>query len=357
MLYAVIMAGGAGTRFWPESRAAVPKQLLALAGERTMLQATFDRLQGLVPAERIFVITNQALVPAVREQLPDLPTDSVVGEPCKRDTAPCVGLAAELVARRDPDATMLVMPSDHVITPTETFQSALRTAAGLVADRPERIVTFGIRPTYPAESFGYIERGEPIEDSSTVFQVVRFREKPNAATAQAYLDTKRFYWNAGIFVWRAATLRGALQRFQPEMSQHLATIGKAIGTANFATTLHDEFHAIQGKSVDFAVMEHYDCVLVMEAPFQWDDVGSWQAMGRVLGSDSEGNTLIGRNIAVDTRGTIVKSDREHLVVTLGLKDCIVVRTPDATLVANKHDEESIRKVVEILRAKGWHEFL
>ena len=214
-----------------------------------------------------------------------------------------------------------------------------------------------VRPTYPAESFGYIERGESIDDTRPVFRVVKFREKPNAETAQEYLRTKRFYWNAGIFVWRAAAVRSALERFEPAMAEHLLVIGNSLGTSKFSATLEREFPAIQGKSIDYAVMERYDNVLVIEEPFDWDDVGSWQSLARLRGGDADGNSVVGRHVGLNTSGTIVKTDSDHLVVTLGLTDCIVVHTSNATLVANKHDEESIRKLVEILRARGWSEYL
>jgi mannose-1-phosphate guanylyltransferase len=357
MLHAVIMAGGSGTRFWPESRNSRPKQLLKLAGDRTMIQATVDRLAGLVAAERTYVVTNRQLVDQVRAQLPQLSADAVVGEPCKRDTAPCVGLAAELIHARDPDGVMIVLPADHVISPTGTFQAALSAAAELVAADGRRFVTFGIRPTYAAESFGYIERGDAIPAPLPAFKVVRFREKPNAATAEQYLATQQFYWNAGIFVWKAAAVRAALAQFEPEMADRLAQIGGAVGTARFISTLDEQFQAIRGKSVDYAIMEHYDNVIVVEAPFRWDDVGSWQSMARIQGADADGNTVVGKHVGYRSTGCIIKTDDDHLVVTLGMKDCIVVRTPDATLVANKHDEESIRKIVEIIQQRGWTEYL
>ena len=363
MLYAVIMAGGAGTRFWPASRTLLPKQLLEFVGGRTMIQATVDRIAELVPPERTLVVTNQQLIAPIAAQLPQLPAGGILGEPCKRDTAPCIGLAAALIARTDPDATMVVMPSDHVIQPVEDFHRAIRSAAQLVVEQPRRIVTFGIRPTYPAESFGYIERGEPLAGTAAntksppAFRVNRFREKPNAATAREYLATGNFYWNSGIFVWRASTIVDALSKFEPQMSSHLQTIAAAAGSPDFAATLLREFAAIQGKSIDYAVMEHYDDVAVIEAPFQWDDVGSWQSLIRLRGTDADGNTIIGRHLGVNTSGSIVRTDENHLVVTLGLHDCIVVHTPDATLVANKHDEEAIRKVVELLKERGWIEYL
>ncbi len=361
MLHAVIMAGGAGTRFWPASRAATPKQLLNLSGSRTMIQMTVDRLGQAVPADRVLVVTNQRLVAGIQEQLPELPPTAIVGEPCKRDTAPCIGLAALAVRRTDPDATLAVMPSDHVIGTAESFQQAIQFAAGLVDEAPQRIVTFGIPPTYPAESFGYIQRGAQVaaaDDSTQVaYQVEQFREKPDEATARDYLAAGGYYWNAGIFVWKAETILAALRTYQPQLYERLERIADVWGTNQFDDVLAREFTAIEGISIDYAVMEHADDVVVVEAQYDWDDVGSWQALARLHGTDDQGNTAIGKHLGVDTQGTIVRTDDDHLVVTLGLEDCIVVHTPDATLVAHKHQEEAIRQVVRQLESRDWREYL
>ena len=366
MLHAVIMAGGAGTRFWPASRTALPKQLLDLAGRRTMIQETVDRLGRLVPAERVLVVTNRSLTDAVTAQLPQLPRHAVLGEPCKRDTAPCIALAAALLLSSDPDAVMAVMPADHVIRQEDRFQEAISQAAALVSQDDRRIVTFGIRPTYPAESFGYIERGETVRDLAEahgdepnlpVFRVNRFREKPSADVARTYIETGNFYWNAGIFVWRAATILDAIRRFEPDMHQHIAAIAAAAGSNRFGETFDREFTAIRGKSIDFAVLERYEHVVVVEAPFDWDDLGSWRSLERLYGTDEAGNTVIGRHLGIRTTGSIVRSSDRHLVATLGMTDCIIVHTEDATLVANKNDEEAIRQVVQLIREQGWEEYL
>jgi mannose-1-phosphate guanylyltransferase len=362
MIHAVIMAGGTGTRFWPLSRNARPKQLLDLGSGRTMIQATVDRLAGLVPAERTWVITNRSLVDPIARQLPELAGERIVGEPCKRDTAPAVGLAAKLVLREDREATMVVMPADHLIQPTEAFQAAISQAVAIVAERPQTLVTFGIKPTYPAETFGYIERGEASggrqpPESNAAFSVVRFREKPARSVAEEYLASGKFYWNSGIFVWRARTILDAITRYEPEIAGHIGAIGNALGRHDFTAVLDREFSAIRGKSIDYAVMERHQPVVVIEAPFQWDDVGSWQALARSQGADAAGNTAIGRHLGIRTSGSIVHTSGEHLVVTLGLNDTIVVHTPDATLVADKSQEEAIREVVKELEARGWKEHL
>jgi mannose-1-phosphate guanylyltransferase len=371
MLHAVIMAGGTGTRFWPLSRAARPKQLLDLTGGRTMLQATIDRLGGLAPPERTWVITNRSLVAPIAEQLPQLDKQRIIGEPCKRDTAPAIGLAALLVVSDDPDATMIVMPSDHLIQPSEAFQKAISQAAELVEAEPETLVTFGIKPTYAAESFGYVERGEGrvqgsgfrvqrgTENNSagSVYSVKKFREKPAKSVAEEYLASGNFYWNSGIFVWKARTILDALARYEPAICDHLEVIQNHIGKPEFAEVFDREFTAIRGKSIDFAVMEHYQPVVVIEAPFTWDDVGSWQALARSVPGDDAGNTTIGKHLGIRSAGCIVRSSDDHLVVTLGMKDAIVVHTPDATLVADKQQEEAIREVVKALEQRSWQEYL
>ncbi len=255
---------------------------------------------------------------------------------------------------------MAVMPSDHVIGDSEAFVRAIRVGADLVAADPGRIVTFGIRPTYPAESFGYIERGAalaPTVPPMSVYQVRQFREKPKAEIAKQYLAAGTFYWNSGIFVWHAATIVRALEAREPQMMASLRTIVAASGGADFAQIFAREFSAIHGISIDYAVMEHAQDVLVIEAPFAWDDVGSWQAITRLQGTDAEGNTIQAKHVGLRTNNSIVRGPDGHLIVTLGLKDTIVVHTPDATLVANKHDEEAIRELVKLIAENGWQEYL
>jgi mannose-1-phosphate guanylyltransferase len=381
MLHAVVMAGGSGTRFWPESRADRPKQLLPMFGQKSLLQETVERLLGLVALERIWVATTERLAPAVAEQLPELRRDAILIEPCKRDTAPCIGLAALRLIREDPEATMIVLPADQRIAPVEAFQQTLRLADQLVQEDASRLITFGIRPTYPAETFGYIERGEPIQllppETDVVsgefpapgkskgsigpraYRVQKFHEKPHAAVAQQYLESGRFYWNSGMFVWKARTILAELERHQPAMYSHLDRIAQAADTPVFDQVLQKEFSAIQGISIDYAVMEHAENVLVVEAPFTWDDVGNWRALERWISADPQGNVLAAeRPLLLDSAGCIVRStDPKHLVVAVGLQDLLIVVTPDATLVADKRREESLRKVTQMLAERGWTEYL
>ncbi len=359
MLHAVIMAGGSGTRFWPASRQIKPKQLLKMGGQRTMLQTTFDRMQGLVSSEHVLILTNNQLTDAVVAQLPDLPLEHIVGEPCKRDTAPCIGVAASLVQAADADGIMVVMPSDHVIEPKSEFHRAIKAGVRLVEEDPTRIVTFGIRPTYPAESFGYIQRGQAIEcvPGTSTFKVDRFREKPDRATAEEYVGAGTFYWNSGIFLWKAKTILEALQKFEPEMYDLIQNIAHGIGTSEFQSSFEEHFAKIKGKSIDFAVMERHENVVVIEAPFQWDDVGSWQAIARLIEPDAMGNAVDGPYLPIDSSNMIIRSESEHLVVTIGMSDTIVVHTPDATLVAPKSEEERVREVVKQLAELGHQQYL
>jgi len=324
-----------------------------------MLQTTFDRLSGLVSSQHVLVATNAQLVDAVVSQLPDLPIEHIIGEPVKRDTAPCIGVAASLIQAADKDGIMIVMPSDHVIEPRSEFHRAIQAGVQLIEQDPERIVTFGIRPTYPAESFGYIERGSVLEGAPGVaaFEVQRFREKPKMELAEEFFKAGTFYWNSGIFLWSAKTVLGALKAYEPEMFAQIEKIAQAIGKPNFQSNFVEHFEAIRGKSIDYAVMEKHPKVAVIEAPFQWDDVGSWQAMSRLLKPDSHGNAVEGPFLGIDSQNLIVRTDPDHLVVTIGMKDVIVVHTKDATLVAPKHQEERVREVVKQLQELGLREYL
>ena len=294
MLHAIIMAGGTGTRFWPASRNDSPKQLLRLVGEATMLRQTLDRLGDLVPNERRMVVTNKRLVEAMREQLPELPAAAIVGEPCKRDTAPCIGLAALLVSRNDPDATMVVMPADHVIRPAEKFQAAIRQAAAMVDESPGRIVTFGIQADVSGGDFWVhpprarrSERARAVA-AGYVPSVKQFKEKPDAATAKKYVDSGEYYWNSGIFVWRAAHDSGRPAKAAAGNARVTWKRSSPPGTRKDRDAVFErEFTAIKPISIDYAVMEHATDVAVIEAPFEWDDLGGWQSLARLAGQRRE----------------------------------------------------------------------
>jgi mannose-1-phosphate guanylyltransferase len=360
MLHATIMAGGSGTRFWPASRKQFPKQFLNFTGDSSMLQNTVDRLVELCPLDQITIVTNAALVDTVDSQLANRPGVQVIGEPAKRDTAPCIALAASLALARDPQATMLIMPSDHLIANRGLFTAAIRAAVAALDRDPNQLITFGIPPTYPAEVFGYIERDEtPLAGHEfPTYAVKRFREKPDKATAEMFLKTGKFYWNAGIFVWRAATILQALRQLEPAIMAVIDRIAASINTDQFAATLNAEFPKIVGKSIDYAVMEKYPNVRVIAAPFDWDDVGSWTSVERLRTPDSDGNAVDAeRFLGIKAKSCIIRGHEQKLLVAIGVSDLIIVQTADATLIADKRDEASVKQVVEELEKRGWHDLL
>ncbi|MFQ5730826.1 MAG: mannose-1-phosphate guanylyltransferase [Planctomycetaceae bacterium] len=359
MLHAVIMAGGSGTRFWPQSRRSRPKQLLPLTGERTMIQATVDRVSSEIPAERTWIVTNRQQASATAEQLPDVPADNLLIEPCGRNTAPCIGLAAIRLLHGDPDAVMLVMPADHAIQPAERFLAAVSDAVGTVQRDPQSLVLFGVPPVRPATGYGYIERGESLPgDGAAVSRVASFREKPDRETAERYLQSGDFSWNCGIFVWRADTILESLKEFEPEIHERLTRLEESLGSAGWQSALATEFPEMTNVSIDYAVLERSQSVTVIEAPFEWDDVGSWGSLPRLLGTNEAGNTIDGRHAGLETTGCIIRNtDAGHLVATIGVDDLIVVHTPDATLVARCGDDDAIRTLVEELQSRGFDAFL
>lgn len=356
MLHTVIMAGGSGTRFWPASRARRPKQFLTLLGGRSLIQRTWDRCQLLTPPERCWVVTGEAHIDLVREHLPDLPAGNLLVEPAPRNTAPAIGLAALHIQEADPDAAMAVFPSDHLIDPPDRFVLAIRAAEAALVREPDSLVLFGIRPTFPATGFGYIEAGEPAPSSTGAAQamaarpVASFREKPDRPTAETFLASGRFLWNSGIFVWRAARLTELLAVHEPEMAAGLRRIG---GAANRATAIRAEFPGLRSISIDYAVLEREaPSARVIAAEFEWDDVGSWEALARRIAADPQGNRTAGPHIGIETSNCLVQTEAGHLVATIGVENLLIVHSPDATLVARRDDEPGMKKLIEQLRARG-----
>jgi mannose-1-phosphate guanylyltransferase len=359
MLHAIIMAGGSGTRFWPKSRRNRPKQLLCLTGESTMLQQTVARIEPLVPRERILIITGADQAQATRAQLPNLPAHNVIAEPCPRDTAPCVGLAAGIVADKDPAATMIVMPADHVIEPALMFLATVRAAVSVIEDDPSVLITFGIKPTRPETGYGYIERGPLLETRAgiPVHRVVQFREKPDRATAERFLAAGTFVWNSGIFVWRARTILNEIRAHRPQLAEGLEPILRSIGTPEESATLARLFPDLVRVPIDKAVMEHARNVRVLEVPYDWSDVGDWRAVASLLEHDAAGNATQGIVVARDTTGSIIISDDGGLVAILGVDDLVVVHSGKATLVARKDQLDKLKALVEGLDEAGYGSYL
>lgn len=359
MLRALIMAGGSGTRFWPQSRQSLPKQFLRFFGERSLLQLAYDRIKGVVGAQGVFVFTNERLVGRTREQLSELSSDHVVGEPCGRDTAACIGLAASILAARDPHSRMIVLAADHLIQPTEAFHAAVRAADDFCQSHPEALVTFGIRPTRPATAYGYLRRDEKCGEPGgvPVYRLAGFHEKPDLARAEEFVASGEYFWNAGIFCWRTETILSEIERLEPALFRAVCRIVDAWNTPRRESVFASEFERLEKVSIDFAVMEKSKEVYMIEAPFEWDDVGSWGALERVLPADEAGNVGIGARLALDTRSTIVVTSDDHLVATLGVSDLIIVHAGDATLIAHKKDEQEVKRLLSMLESQGLEQYL
>lgn len=350
MLHSVIMAGGSGTRFWPASRSTYPKQLLPIGTPRPLVEETVDRISELVPPERVLIVTNAAYAGMTRELLSEVPPENVIGEPAGRDTSACIGLAALILHAGDPDALMAVMPSDHIISPPRVFCATLEAAAGLLEKRKEALVTFGIQPTFPSTGYGYIKQGlERDRVGGIAFcEVESFREKPNMETAISFLQEGGYYWNSGIFMWRADTILDMIARFLPELHKGLMRLKPALGTADFQEALEQVYPSLQKISIDFGVMEKAEERIVAAVDFGWDDVGSWRVLERLLEADSSGNFVQGDFQAIEAKNNIV-SARGGMVGLIGVEGLIVVHTPDATLVCKKENAEAVKKLVETLK--------
>jgi len=352
--FVIIMAGGRGERFWPVSRQATPKQLITLLGERSFLQQTVARLDGVVPVENIFVITNKVQAKAVQKQLLQLPLENIIAEPCGRDTCAAVALGAALVGQRNPDGVMAVLPADHVIPTVEDFQQVLSDAFD-VASREPMIVTIGIKPTEPATGYGYIKTGAVVEgaERTLFFRAEKFVEKPPLEKAVEYLASGEYRWNAGMFIWSHATITRALDRFQPELGEAARRWMKGIGNSRLKRILAKEYPSIKKISVDFAIMEKADNVLVADGSFEWDDLGAWPALARHLEKDSNGNCASGRLVQVDSENNIVFDARKKKrtpTALVGIRDCIIVQTDDALLVAHRNQSQQIKELVAKLGA-------
>jgi mannose-1-phosphate guanylyltransferase len=358
-LFAVIMAGGSGTRFWPASRHAHPKQLLAIGGDEALLVQTSRRLGDLVPPERQMVVTGAHLVDAVRAMLPAIPPEQVIGEPVGRDTAACVGLAASLIERIDATATVVAMSADHVMTPEEVFREHMSVAAAALDAHPDRVLVFGIQPTRPETGYGWLRQGDVVGEFNgrSVHELDRFVEKPDAAGAQAMFDAGGHAWNAGLFAFRPGTMLEAYRQHLPQLAAGLATLGEAWGQGDFEQTLGRVFPDLQATSIDKGVMEKLSGTLMLPLPLAWDDVGAWSALERLREPDDRGNVADGELVALEASGHIVSAPAGSLVAIKGVDDLIVVHTPDATLVCRRDDDQGVKAIVEELRARGLTAFL
>jgi mannose-1-phosphate guanylyltransferase len=357
--FVIIMAGGRGERFWPVSRERKPKQLIQLLGDRSFLQQTVNRVLPLVPIKNVLIVTNEAQAPEVRRQLPKLPRENIIAEPVGRDTCAAVTLGAALVGARSTTGVMAVLPADHVITEEKKFQQVLADAFDL-ASRGRAIVTIGIKPTEPATGYGYIRVGEALPPPpgakayKTVFhRAEQFVEKPHFDKAIEYLNTGTYRWNAGMFIWSFVTITEGLQKHRPEMYEACQRWFKAAGSpAKLKKMLAKEYPEIKRISIDYALMEHAQNVIVADGAFEWDDLGSWTALARHLKADPEGNCVMAEFIHVDAARNIIfdtrTGDRRTPIAVVGLRDSILVQTDDAVLLAHRSQAQKVKELVKKL---------
>ena len=342
---AVIMAGGRGERFWPKSRNNCPKQFLSLTADKeTMIQKTVKRLDKIVEPGDVFVVTNAAYREIVETQLPQIPKENILSEPCARNTAPCIAYAAAVIKKKYDDAVMLVLPSDHLIGYVNIYHRALRKAIA-AAEEGQNLVTIGITPTYPETGYGYINFGDEKGDA---FEVERFVEKPDLTTAKKYLASGNYLWNSGMFVWKVSSIMANIQKFMPEVYDGASRIGESFGTDDFEEVLIREFEAFPSESIDFGIMEKAENIYTIPGSFGWDDVGSWLAMERINETDDDKNFIEGDVIAVDSKRTTICGGR-RLIAAVGTRDLIIVDTDDVLLVCSKNSTQDVKKVISKLK--------
>ncbi|MCM1568093.1 MAG: sugar phosphate nucleotidyltransferase [Roseburia sp.] len=347
---ALIMAGGRGERFWPRSRADRPKQFIDIMGNgRTMIQLTVDRILPIVRMEDIYIATNESYKELVREQLPDIREENIICEPEGRNTAPCIGLGAAYMLKKNEDAVMLVLASDHLIRYEDSFRSVLREAVE-IAQEKRNIVTIGITPDCPETGYGYIKR-DSSKRKGKAYGVRRFVEKPDLETATEYLASGEYLWNSGMFVWKASTVMACMEEYLPDIFQGLMLISAHIGTPEEKQVLCREFTAMRAESVDYGIMEKAEDIYVLPGQFGWDDVGSWLAVGRLKEEDEVKNTITGHVVTVDTKDCIIEAQNK-LIATVGIENMVIVDTEDVTLIGDKQRMGDIKKLLEKLREGG-----
>ena len=350
--YAVIMAGGRGERFWPLSTSARPKQFLSLFGGKPLIAHAVDRLEGVVPPERVIVITSADLVPVTAEAAPSLPRENIIGEPCPRDTAAAVALACGIVSARDPEGVVAILTADQLMTNVDGFRRVLSDSF-TAAEKSGDIVTIGIKPSYPATGFGYIEAGELLDFKldTPIHKASRFVEKPDVDKATAYLESGRFYWNAGMFIWHVRTMAAAVRAHAPALDILLEAPSAAKTPEALAAKLAEVYPGLTKISVDYAIMEHSDNIAVAMGDFGWDDVGTWSAIAAHFDADENGNIILGTGEALDSKDNVVVSQDGHMTALLGVSNLVVVHSGNATLVCPRDRAQELKTLVKKIGAR------
>jgi len=345
-LFAVIMAGGVGSRFWPRSKERTPKQLLKIFGERTMIQDTVVRLDGIIKKENIFIITNKVQKNEIVNQLPQLPEENIIEEPFGRNTAACIGLASIIIEKKSKDGVTIILPADHIIKDVEAFHSTLKRASSF-AYNSNGLVTIGIKPSRPETGYGYIQIDETVVEDE-IFKVYTFAEKPNYATAVRFVESGDFFWNSGMFIWRVDAILGEIKQHMPELYEGLVTIKKDIGTPQFESTLSNTYGLLRNISIDYGIMEKSQKVYLTKGEFAWSDVGSWEEVYQLSEKNEDGNAVFGNAFTQMTADSYIFSPNKFSAV-IGVENLIIINTDDALLVCRRDQAQEVKKIVDHLK--------
>lgn len=356
-LYCLIMAGGSGTRFWPRSRIAKPKQYLNLFGSKSLLQSTIERFNSFTERENIYIVSSQNQSQILEEQAVDIPRDNLIYEPVGKNTLPCIGLAAMFAERENPDGIMVVSPSDHLIENNDLFRDTILTAAK-IADEREGIVTIGITPSYPATGYGYVKVGQNIDSDSRIrqFKVDRFVEKPDESKASMYLNQGGFFWNSGLFIFKISVFLKAVEQHAPDLYKDLRKIQEKMGTPDFYQVLDTVYKAVEGISIDYGIMEHANNIYLVEGSFIWNDLGSWESVYLTDNKDEAGNVTSGDVMTLDSSDSYIYTDN-GLIAVVGLDNVVVVKEGNAILVCSREKTEEVKRIVEQLKEKNKDQYL
>ncbi len=360
-MYFVIMAGGAGTRFWPRSRQDKPKQLLKIVGENTMLQETVNRVKEITRPEKILIITGENLKDEIIVQIPEIPQENIISEPFGRNTAPCLALAATIINKREngKPAIMIALPADHLVKDISKFQKSLIVAAK-VAETSDTLVTIGIKPTYPEPGYGYIQRNAKETDieGQKIYPVKTFAEKPNLETAQRFIESGDFFWNAGIFIWSTKVILNEFEKQMPELAELLPNLQKKIDTPGMAEEILKVYSATKSISIDYAIMESAENVSVIVSDFDWSDVGSWEAVYNLSDKNKNKSVVYTQNtIELNAKNNFLQSENKKLIAAIDVDDLIVVETDDAILICKRDSSQRVKEVVDKLRLKDMTEYI